>query len=282
LACIDLFFKKFSSFNLIKKFSSLSVPIFSYISQWNCLDLVLMSDFQQENEISMHGSRDALIGTWFREEDEEEGMFEDHAYLWRHLVEVAGEQCYSQKTVLDYGCNRGGFLHTLFRSRSFGKGIGVDVAERSLATARERYSDLPIDFIFPHQMHRYADSVDIAFSHEVLYLIPDLDEHAQAMARILKRHGVYYAAIGCHTGNPLWPLWRGLIAQSTNMAVFDYSLDDYARALWKVGFQVEMRPFQMNDFVLIKPNNSYFPHAADSLNYHAGVKTIIRAIAGGK
>jgi SAM-dependent methyltransferase len=230
----------------------------------------------------MHGSRDALVGTWFKEEDEEEGMFEDHAYLWRHLIDAAGEQCYSQKTVLDYGCNRGGFLHTLFRDRSFGRGVGVDVAQRSLAAAKERYADLPIDFIFPDEMDRYANSVDVAFSHEVLYLISDLDSHAEAMARVLKGHGVYYAAVGCHTDNPLWPLWRGLIAQSTNLDVFDYSLDDYARAFWNAGFRVEMRPFQMSDFILIKPNNPYFPNAIDSLNYHTGVKTIIRAIAGAK
>jgi hypothetical protein len=62
----------------------------------------------------MHGFNEAPIRTWFREESEEEGMLEDHGYLWRHLIEAAGEHDYSQKTVLDYGRNRGGFLKTLF------------------------------------------------------------------------------------------------------------------------------------------------------------------------
>jgi hypothetical protein len=133
-------------------------------------------------------------------------------------------------------------------------------------------------------MDGYANSVDIAFCHEVLYLISSLDEHAGAIARVLKTCGIYYAAIGCHTANPLWPRWRELIAQSTSLPVFDYSLDDYALAFWRAGFRVDMRPCQINDFVAIKPDNPYFPTAYDSLEYHATVKTIIRATrtAGGR
>jgi SAM-dependent methyltransferase len=232
----------------------------------------------------MHGFSEARISTWFREENEEEGMYEDHAYLWEHLIEAVGEHDYSQKTVFDYGCNRGGFLKTLFQSRRFKKGIGADIAELSLAVAKRRHADLPVDFIFPHQLDRYENSVDIAFSHEVLYLISNLDEHAEAISRVLKRNGVYYAAIGCHTGNHLWPRWRGLIMESTSLPVFDYSLDDYARAFWKSGFRVDMRSYRITDFILIKPDNPYFPSASDSLNYHTAVKTIIRAtrIAGGR
>jgi hypothetical protein len=63
----------------------------------------------------MHGCNEARISTWFRGEDEEEGMHDHHAYLWKHLINAAGELDYSQKTVCDYGCNRGGFLETLFQ-----------------------------------------------------------------------------------------------------------------------------------------------------------------------
>lgn len=219
----------------------------------------------------------AAIDTWFRDDRDEEGMIEDHAYLWERLIRSAGEQDYRHKTILDYGCNRGGFLQALYRDRPFHKGIGVDVAELSLAVARKRHRALPIDFMTPDAMHRYAGTVDIAFSHEVLYLLPDLNEHARAIAEVLKSDGEYFAAIGCHTGNPQWAHWRTLIRSSTCLPVFDYSLDEYAVALWKAGFRVDMRPFQMDDFILIKPDNAYFPSASDSLNYHTHVKTIIRA-----
>jgi hypothetical protein len=86
-------------------------------------------------ELSMRGCRDVRIKTWFREEDEEEGMLEDHADLWKRLINAVGELDYSQMTVCDYGCNRGGFLKALFQCRGFKRGIDIDIAEFSLAIA---------------------------------------------------------------------------------------------------------------------------------------------------
>jgi SAM-dependent methyltransferase len=219
----------------------------------------------------------AVIDTWFQNEIEEEEMTEDHAYLWRHMIEQVPEKDFSNYQVLDYGCSRGGFLATLYAMRPFRCAIGIDVASKSLAIARQRYGNLPIEFVKPHQACRAAGNTDIAFSHEVLYLLPDLESHAACMARTLKNGASYYAAIGCHTDNPLWNDWRSLITQSTNLPVHNYSLDDYANAFRKAGLRVEMKTFQLPEFVLIKPDNSYFPKAADSLNYHTNVKTIIRA-----
>jgi SAM-dependent methyltransferase len=229
----------------------------------------------------MQASSPAAITTWCQDEAEEDGMFVNHSYLWCHMIGAVSESDFSRYQVLDYGCNRGGFLQTLFRKRPFRRGIGVDVAHHSLAVARQRNAALPIEFITPDHLERYADSVDIAFSHEVIYLLSDLDAHAAAIARSLKNGAAYYAAIGCHTGNPQWSRWRQLIAQSTNLPVFDYSLDDYARAFWNAGMRVEMRPFGLQDFVLIKQNNAYFPSVADSLHYHTNVKTLICARKAG-
>lgn len=226
-------------------------------------------------------SNTAVIDTWFQNEAEEEGMTEDHSYLWRHLIESVSEKDFRNYQVLDYGCSRGGFLNMLYTMRPFRRGIGVDVATQSLAIARQRHGNLPVDFIKPHQMCRAAGSTDIAFSHEVLYLLPDLESHAACMARTLKNGASYYAAIGCHTGNPLWMQWRKLIADATSLPVYDYSLDDYARAFQKAGMRVEMKAFQLPDFVLIKPDNAYFPKATDSLHYHTDVKIIIRASMAG-
>jgi SAM-dependent methyltransferase len=228
-------------------------------------------------DLLMRTSSGSALNTWFQDEDDEEGMFDDHAYMWRCLIEAVPEKDFADFTILDCGCNRGGFFEVLHQVRPFKKGIGVDVAEFSLALARERSANLPVEYILPDDMGRHAASVDVAFSHEVLYLLPDLVAHAAAIAKALKKGGTYYAAIGCHTGNPLWNRWRKLIERSSNLPVFDYSLDDYACAFWKAGLRVDMRPFQLRDFILIKPNNAYFPRAADSLAYHTNIKTIIRA-----
>jgi SAM-dependent methyltransferase len=227
--------------------------------------------------MSVHHKNTAAIDTWFQDEAEEDGMREDHAYLWQHLIENIREKNLRAATVLDYGCNRGGFLQLLYNQSPYQRGIGVDVADASLAVARQRNKNLPLEFIQPQKMDTLASSVDIAFSHEVLYLLPDLEAHAASIYAALKPGASYYAVIGCHTDNPLWASWHELIAKSTNLPVYDYSLDDYATALRTAGFRVEMKAFQLEDYVLIKPENAYFPKAVDSLNYHMNVKTIIRA-----
>ncbi|MGB4101867.1 MAG: class I SAM-dependent methyltransferase [Alphaproteobacteria bacterium] len=214
--------------------------------------------------------------TWWRDAAEEDGMQEDHAYLWRHFIAAVPEQDFSSQTVLDYGCNQGGFLRELFRCRPFKQACGVDIALSSLNNARRESAGLPVTFMTPEALKQNQQRYDTAFSHEVLYLLPSLAAHAADMAQWLAPGGTYYAAIGCHTGNPLWGTWRELITRTTNLPVHDYALDDYAQAFWRAGFRVEMRLFQLHDFILIKPENLFFPTAQDSLNYHATVKTIIK------
>jgi hypothetical protein len=60
-----------------------------------------------------------------------------------------------------------------------------------------------------------------------------------------------------------------------SLAVFNYGLNDHARAFWKSGFRVDMGRYQINDFVLIKPNDHTF-RTLDSLNHHAPIKAITR------
>jgi hypothetical protein len=64
----------------------------------------------------MYGLHDAQTGTWLREEHEEDGTLEDRACLWRHLIQAAGDY-HRRKTVLDHGCNRGGFLPSVFHGK---------------------------------------------------------------------------------------------------------------------------------------------------------------------
>lgn len=217
------------------------------------------------------------INTWFRDSAEEAAMEPDHAYLWQHFIQVADLPDMRAARVLDFGCNRGGFLRALYQRHPFAAALGLDIAADSLTAARQQAAGLPITFASPEALAAEQGRIDYAFSHEVLYLLPDLKAHAATIAAALKPGGIYYAAIGCHTGNPLWQDWRARIARTTAIPVFDYSLDDCAAALWHAGFDVAMRSFALDDFIMMKPANPYFPSVADSLDYHGRVKTIIRA-----
>ena len=49
---------------------------------------------------------------------------------------------------------------------------------------------------------------DMAFSHEVLYLLGDLPAHAAGLLAALKPGGSYFAVVGVHAGSPLMSAWH--------------------------------------------------------------------------
>jgi SAM-dependent methyltransferase len=218
------------------------------------------------------------IKTWAKDWVVENAMNDDHRHLWQQLILHMEEDNLTKRSVLDYGCNQGGFLRLLFEQRPFHRGTGADIALDSLAIARRGTERLPLAFVSVSELKEMKAAFDVAFSHEVLYLLPDLAGHAALMRHVLKPGGVYYAAIGCHTGNPQWPRWRKIIAEYSSVTVQDYGLEDCARAFFDSGFSVSARPYLFQGFVPLKRQNAYFLSIADSLHYHTVEKTLFRFV----
>ena len=218
------------------------------------------------------------IKSWANTDDEENAMNDDHYDLWEHMIDICIEQPLHGKTVLDYGCNQGGFLDLLYKRHPFKNATGVDIATESLGVAAERLVGKPVTFGTPDDLGspEMRGTFDIAFSHEVMYLLPDLAEHAAKIHSVLKPRGTYYAVIGCHTDQPLWKDWLSLISEYSNVPVRSYALDDYANAFIDAGFTASVQPFRMNGFFPLKQNNPYFPRVADTLRYYEKDKVIFR------
>jgi len=221
------------------------------------------------------------IPTWHVDAKAEDAMGGGHAPMWRHLINIIPERDLSRKAVLDYGCNQGGFLRTLYATRPFRHGLGVDIATQSIDRAKELAGTLPIQYRPVSDLSAWVDHFDIAFSYEVIYLVPDLASHAAAIAQTLKPGGIYYAVTGCHTGSPLWPHWREFIASKTHASVQDYSLDDIATAFVGAGLSVSARKFAYDGFVPFKPQSGYYPEFSKALDYFTEIKTIFRIIKDG-
>ncbi len=216
------------------------------------------------------------IKSWANTDNEEDAMNDDHHYLWEHMIQTCANRSYAGKTVLDYGCNQGGFLELLYAHNPYQKGVGVDIATQSLAIASQKLGGKPVEFNTPESLDALRSVFDVAFSHEVLYLLPDLAAHAAQMHKALKQNGVYYAAIGCHTDQPQWDEWVSLISSYSNVSVQSYSLDDYANAFMEAGFEVSVQPFKLSGFFPLKQNNPYFPRVTDTLRYYESDKVIFR------
>jgi SAM-dependent methyltransferase len=216
--------------------------------------------------------------TWFRSPENEPEMESDHIHLWQRMIEKLGDADLSQASVMDFGCNQGGFLRLLYQQRPFALGVGIDKATASLKIARQKVTTEPIRFYPPDANEPWGQSYDYVFSQEVLYLLPDLREHARQIYGVLKKGCAYFAAVGCHTGNPLWSDWKRTIIESSHAETFDYAPDDYASAFFKAGFEVRVQKFMIDDFIRLKPDDPYFPRVADALSYNTEHKLLFKCI----
>lgn len=218
------------------------------------------------------------IKTWANNNEEEDGMNDGHSHIWLRMIEQCGIESFTHKNILDFGCNQGGFLRLLNHKKPFKSALGVDIAEDSLAKATAaKPANAPIAYQNAAVLETKANEFDVAFSHEVIYLLPDLKAHAQTINRVLKSGGIYFAAIGCYIENPLWPKWREYIASYSNVPVPDYSINDYANAFLDAGFKVEARALKPDDFMEYNAADKvYFPTVIDHINYHTNNKILFK------
>jgi SAM-dependent methyltransferase len=107
-------------------------------------------------------------------------MQEEHAFIWDAMLETIDIEL-AGKRVLDAGCNRGGFLRLLTDDCSIVEGFGYDPAVGAVEDARRLAGDRPLRFEVSDTVPTGCSGFDVAFSHEVLYLIHDLDAHARAI-----------------------------------------------------------------------------------------------------
>lgn len=216
--------------------------------------------------------------TWHTDTQREPAMEESHRPLWRHFIETIPETDLSTRDVVDYGCNRGGFLRLLHALKPFRRGLGLDIAEASIAAARSLVGTAPVQYEVGTAAALPRASFDLGFSYEVVYLLPDLAAHAVAMHAALRPGGVYYAVTGCHTQNPLWPAWRRLIGETTHAPVQDRSPEDYAAAFEAAGFEVALRRFGYAGFIPASKDRQYYPRLTDALDYPAEHKLLFRLV----
>ncbi len=214
--------------------------------------------------------------TWHSDPGKDIAMQAGHEPYWRHFIAAIRETDLATSSVLDFGCNRGGFLRLLHALRPFCDAVGVDIAADSVAAARALAPGLPIDYRVATDLFAWPQRFDLAFSYEVIYLLPDIAEHARQIHAALRPGGVYYATTGCHTHCPLWPAWRELIATTTNAPVQDRAPDDYAAAFAAAGFAVSACAFGMTGYLPVSADSRYFPRLADALDYANRHKLIFR------
>ena len=201
-------------------------------------------------------------------------MQEDHGFIWEAMLDTIDIDL-AGKRVLDAGCNRGGFLRLLADRRGITEGRGYDPASGAIEDARSLAGQRPLEFEVADTVPTGWDAFDVAFSHEVLYLLHDLAAHAQAIFHALAPGGVYYAVTGVHAGSPLMARWhRANVAEIDMPALYD--IDDVVSTFERAGFEAAAARLQMR-FVPASGHGHDDPRRLlDWLDYYYDQKLLLR------
>ena len=114
---------------------------------------------------------------------------------------------------------------------------------------------------------------DLAFSHEVLYLVRDLSSHAEAVFAALDPGAAYYAVMGVHDRSPIMAEWHADNATTLDLPPIN-NLDDVAELFEAIGFTVALAELRFR-FVPASLHRAEVP-LLDWLDYYRRDKVLLR------
>jgi SAM-dependent methyltransferase len=210
---------------------------------------------------------------YWRSAAEDEAMQDDHGFVWLAILETIDVNL-AEKRVLDAGCNRGGFLRLLADKCGIAQGFGYDPAAGAIDDAKRLIGDRPLHFEAADTVPPEWSNLDVAFSHEVLYLLHDLSAHAAAILGALALGGVYYAVMGVHTGSPLMAAWHSANAEELRLPQL-YEIDHVVDTFRTAGFEASAARLAMN-FVPAASHGHDGTNICDWLDYYYDQKLLLR------
>lgn len=216
----------------------------------------------------------STYSTWLHSAELESAMTDEHGPIWAKCIERFELPPLENMRVLDFGCNRGGMLRLLYDINPFRSGLGVDRAIDSIEHANLSKGRRPVDFQVADSIPALDEPVHFIFSHEVIYLVGNLSEHMRQAYAALSKGGVYYAVLGCHTENPLWPCWKTLIENTSQATVFDYSPEDVVNSMTAAGFKVSVKPLGWEREPDAHMDKQWYPTPKAYKAYYASHKLI--------
>jgi SAM-dependent methyltransferase len=219
--------------------------------------------------------------TYWRGAAEDEAMQDEHGFIWLAMLDTVGADLAGLR-VLDAGCNRGGFLRLLCDRCGITAGFGYDPASGAIEDARRLAGARPLTFEAAETVPAGWEGFDVAFSHEVLYLLHDLPAHAQAMAGALAPGAPYFAVMGMHSGSPLMSDWHRARADDLGLPRL-YSLDEVVGVFQTAGFDASVARLKFGFVPVTAHRHDRDPSYGlmDWVSYYSDDKALLRFVAPG-
>ena len=156
--------------------------------------------------------------------------------------------------ILEFGAQGADFLRLAYLAYPYAKGLGITLdIDRKSSPTEFPTSEFPyLQFLDESAIELKSGEFDLAFSHEVLGLLPDLHEHAAAIERLLSPGGVYYAAFGWHGDNPASSMQAPIRAEK-KLPFHPHMLGEVAGAFHSAGFEVSFKRLPLPFFLVYEP-----------------------------
>jgi SAM-dependent methyltransferase len=215
-----------------------------------------------------------MDATYWRSAAEDEAMQDDHAFIWTAMLDTIDVDLGGRR-VLDAGCNRGGFLRLVADRGRIAEGLGYDPAAGAIDDARRLAGDRPLHFAVSDLVPDGWTGLDVAFSHEVLYLLHDLDAHARSIHAALAPRGVYFAAMGVHAGSALMAEWHRASAAELHLPPL-YAIDDVVTVFEQAGFDAAASRLAVRFVPVRGHGHSRTGKLLDWLDYYCDQKLLLR------
>ena len=220
------------------------------------------------------GDDGVMDTSYWRSAADDEAMQDEHRFIWRAMLDTIDVDLAGRR-VLDAGCNRGGFLRLLAGEYGIAEGFGYDPAVGAIEDALRLVGGWPLRFEASSSVPRAWAGIDVAFSHEVLYLLPDLVPHATGLHRCLRPGGVYFAVMGVHTGSPLMVEWHAANRLELQLPPLR-SVDDVIASFRQVGFEASVARLAVRFVPVTGRGHNHEGRALDWLAYYNDQKLIFR------
>jgi len=214
--------------------------------------------------------------SYWRSAAEDAAMQDEHGFLWRAMLDTVDVDLAGRR-VLDAGCNQGGFLRLLVDGCGIAEGRGFDPASEAVADARRLAGSRPLTFETASAVPEGWVDFDVAFSHEVLYLLHDLGAHATSMFAALAPGAPYFAVMGVHAGSRMMTEWHASAADELSLPKL-YDLDEVAATFARAGFAVSVAALELR-FVPVSGGHGGHEHQRDLagwLDYYRRDKVMFR------
>lgn len=222
--------------------------------------------------------------SFFSAQDDDDALESRNAVFWDAMLDHIrrdGFAC-APRRVLDVGCHRGGLLARIAALWGADELTGIEPiqAARSRALLRLKSVAQRVQLLSPKQWAQVPDgAIDLAVCHEVLFMLPDLDEFAAALARVLAPKGRAYIVTGCHAENPVWPAWKSAL-EDDGKVTFTHAPMSLMAAAGRHGLLPSVRPLRENGWATHDPAESpfSFPSVSTLLDHQFRHKLLFRLV----